>query len=214
MSKTFDRAWLITHFAPYDCAVPYSEIKTDDFIIAVDSGLERCLQLGLKPNLMIGDMDSVAPEQLKKISGKCETLTFPTEKNETDTQLAVEYCISHNIREIIICNDLGGRFDHSLALIQNLLQAQRNGIQATLASQNQIIRILSGSVTLSFPVGTLLSLLSITDQTEFIDSTGLAYPLNNVTLYNWQSRGISNVVTEPEQNISIGDGLALAIATV
>jgi thiamine pyrophosphokinase len=214
MNQAFKKAWLITPQAPLESAIPYKEISSGDLIIAIDGGLERCLQLRLKPQLFLGDLDSLGKEFQDDIPPNCQKIIYPTDKNETDTQLAIQYCIDHKINEIIICNDLGRRFDHSLAIIQNLLQAHRNGINTKVASENQILQIISGSVTLCYPVNTLLSLISITDQTEFISSSGLQYPLENLTLYNWQSRGISNVVTEPEQVLNIASGLIIAIITL
>ena len=207
------RAWLITPYAPSEIALSCSSIQETDIIIAVDGGLEICKELNLIPKLLIGDMDSLPSATVENLPPGCEKITYQVEKDETDTQLAVEYCLEHNIREIFICNDLSGRFDHTLALIQNLQQAHRNGIKATLVSQTQIITILSSDVTLSHPVNSLLSLISITEKTEFSSSTGLRYPLDNLTLYNWQSRGISNVVTEPVQTLNIVSGQVLSIST-
>jgi thiamine pyrophosphokinase len=214
MNDAVNRAWLITPFAPSQSAIPYSNITENDCIIAVDGGLKRCLELNLIPNLLIGDMDSLPADSLENLPSGCEKIIHPAHKDETDTQLATQYCIDNKLQELIICNDLSGRLDHCLALIQNLLEAHRSGIKASLVSQTQIMQILSGQVTMAYPVNTLLSLLSVSDQTEFIDSTGLAYPLNNLTLYNWQSRGISNVTTEPSQSVNIASGLALVIITL
>jgi thiamine pyrophosphokinase len=214
MNNPSRRAWLITPQAPSEPAISYTSIIESDLIIAVDGGLKRCLELNLTPNILIGDLDSLTEDVLAKLPSGCEKVIHPVEKDETDTQLAVEYCIEHNIVEIFICNDLSGRFDHALALIQNLMQAHQRVIKATLVSQKQLITILSESVTLSYPVGTTLSLISITEKTEFVSSTGLKYPLDNLTLYNWQSRGISNIATEPHQHICKKLGTAILLATL
>ena len=65
-----------------------------------------------------------------------------------------------------------------------------------------------------FPTGTILSLLAISPSATFISSLGLFYPLDELTLFNWQSRGISNSVTEPEQIITLKNGTALAVVTL
>jgi thiamine pyrophosphokinase len=214
MSERYLRAWLITPFSPLEPVIPYDFITETDLVIAVDGGLEICRELNLSPRVLIGDMDSLPRGLRTVIPDGCENIIYRSEKNETDTQLAVEYCLEQGIGEIIICNNLEGRFDHALALVQNLMQAQRNGISAKLVSSSQIISVLSGSVRLSYPAGSLLSLLAVTEKAEFAASSGLKYPLDNLTLYNWQSRGISNVATEPEQVLDIVSGLVLVVSTL
>jgi len=208
------RAWLITHIAPPRLAIDYSSIRPDDLVIAVDGGLKQCLQLSLSPQVVIGDFDSIEPAHLLKLSPDCERITHPADKDETDTQLALEYCLARNIGEIIICNDLSGRFDHSLALVQNLLQAHRQGASAKAVSASQVMFLFEGSTTLSYPINSLLSLISLTKSSEFSSSQGLAYPMDNLTLYNWHSRGISNEISETTQSIFCASGLVLAIITL
>lgn len=208
------RAWLITHHAPAEIALNYSSITADDLIVAVDGGYERCLQLGLRPAVLIGDFDSISKEVLSAVPDDCLKIIHPTQKNETDTQLALQYCLQQGVSEVIICNDLAGRFDHSLALVQNLLQAHQNRLKASVVSSNQIVFIIAKEIHLDYTVNSVLSLLSITPTTEFLSSQGLQYSLTGITLHNWQSRGISNSITQPEQYIEILSGLALAVVTL
>jgi thiamine pyrophosphokinase len=213
MSEKYLRAWLITPQAPAQTPLPYPRDPDSAFIVAIDGGLERCLELGLTPNLLIGDLDSLPDGLLSRLPDGCLKITYPTAKNETDTQLALQYCLDKGFGEIYICNDLGGRFDHAVALVQNLMEAHRAGAQAVLLSNSQIVSIISGSAQFGYPAGTLLSLLSLSEQAVFNASEGLVYPLDNLTLYNWQTRGISNETTASGQKLEITSGLVLAIAT-
>jgi len=213
MSAEHKRAWLITDFAPQQIVTNYSSILPSDVIIAVDGGLKRCLELHLSPDVLIGDFDSVETSNLLRLKPSCQRITYPRIKDETDTQLAVQYCIQEEYREIIICNDLGGRFDHSLALIQNLMQAQQNGLKASIISSTQMMFVPVNEAKTSYRVNSLLSIIALSETVEFVSSQGLKFPLNDVTLYNWQSRGISNVVTEPKQEIRFKQGQALIIVT-
>ncbi len=207
------RAWLITNFSPEQIVTNYDSIQPDDVIIAVDAGLKRCLELKLNPDVLIGDFDSIEPELIAQIPATCHKLTFPGIKNETDTQLALEYCIMQKIPEVLICNDLTGRIDHALALIQNLMHAHKYGVKATIISSTQILTLLEKHTSYSYPVNSPLSLISLSDTSIFTSSRGLKYPLDSVILYNWQSKGISNEVTEPAQEIILASGLVLSIAT-
>jgi thiamine pyrophosphokinase len=207
------KAWLLTPQSPDTIALNYASIAPSDLIIAIDGGLQRCFELKLCPHLVIGDFDSLDPSLLSKIPDGCDILKFPVAKDETDTQLAVQYCLEQGVMEIVICNDLTGRFDHALALVQNLMQAHRNGITATLVSDKQIVSLIDGAVEYNYPVGTLISLLSLSPESVFSNSTGLKYCMDSVSLYNWQSRGISNEVIESRQSITLHSGLVLVIVT-
>ncbi|MFO7659346.1 MAG: thiamine diphosphokinase [Candidatus Cloacimonadaceae bacterium] len=213
MSDTIKRAWLITPHAPTKLALSYDSITSKDLIIAVDGGFERCLELNLKPSVLIGDFDSLRWPLLDKAPTDCQKITYPSQKNETDTQLALQYCLEQGIQEIYICNDLNGRFDHALALVQNLLQAHQSGAKATIVSAHQLVYIIDNKASLNYPVNSIISLISLSEKTEFSASQGLQYPLHDITLFNNQSRGISNMVTEPLQEIQIKSGLALIIVT-
>jgi thiamine pyrophosphokinase len=213
MIPDIPKAWLITPRAPSKLALGYSSIQPHDLIVAVDGGYKRCLELGLTPSLLIGDLDSIAPELLKSVPDSCQKIVYPSHKNDTDTQLAVLHCIRMGIREIFICNDLQGRFDHALALISNLSEAQHKGTHATLVSDENLVFVIDKDAEFSYPVGTVVSVLALTPQTLFGRSRGFQYPLDDLTIHSWQSRGISNVVTQPVQMISIKSGTALMVVT-
>lgn len=207
------RAWLITNFSPLQIVTGYQSIQPDDLIIAVDAGFKRCLELNLSPDVMIGDFDSIEPELIIQIPDSCHKLTFPGMKNETDTQLALEYCILKKIPEVNICNDLTGRIDHVIALIQNLQHAKKFGIKATIYSETQILTLLEEETHYNLPVNSLLSLISLSETSVLTSSYGLKYSLDSLILYNWQSKGISNEVSAPEQEIILSSGTVLAIIT-
>jgi thiamine pyrophosphokinase len=214
MSESINKAWLITHFAPLNLALNYSSIADNDTVIAVDGGLKRCLELNLLPDIVIGDFDSIEPSFLTQLPVSCKKLAFSSEKNETDTQLAMQYCLEHNALEIVICNDLSGRFDHSFALVQNLMQAHKHNLKATVVSSSQILTVFTKDTELSYPVGSLLSLISLTEKSTFLAAQGLKYSLSELTLYNWQSRGISNVFEQSKVKISLTEGTVLSIVTL
>ncbi|HOD17545.1 MAG TPA: thiamine diphosphokinase [Candidatus Cloacimonadota bacterium] len=208
-------ARLITPFAPLKPAVPYSSFSDEDLVIAVDGGYQMCRKLSIKPAVLIGDFDSLNPEEKEQIeAAEIKVLPHSQHKNETDTELAVQYCLQNSIKEVYIYNTLDGRFDHALALVQNLLEAHRANINCRIVSSSQIVFLLAETTKTDFPTGTILSLLAISPSATFISSLGLFYPLDELTLFNWQSRGISNSVTEPEQIITLKNGTALAVVTL
>jgi len=208
------RAYLFTNHFPAKLVSGYHHIRTVDAIIAVDKGLEKVINLGLKPAIIIGDLDSLALEILQRYP-ELPLLRYPAEKNETDTELALQWCVEQGFSEIVICNDLQGRFDHALALVQNLLLLKEHypEVQARIESQNQTIFILDKRTEFSNYKGRLLSLIALNGIAEFSHSKGLKYPLHGLVLYPHLSRGISNEITENETEIGLESGMVLAILT-
>lgn len=206
------RAFLITNHAPEQIVSGYDNITEEDHVIAVDNGLQRIHSLGLCPHAIIGDLDSVDANLLQNYSNvKC--LKYPNEKNETDTELALQWCLQQNIYdEIIICNDLQGRFDHALAILQNLLLA--SGVKLRIESERQIVFLLPDNLEICNRKGQLLSIIPLTQEVRLLSSEGLKYSLNGLCLGQSQSRGISNEITASAAGICKADGEALVIITV
>lgn len=209
------RAFLFTPHSPQECVSGYQHILPEDHLIAVDGGLAFIDALGKIPQLLIGDMDSVNPQLLEKYR-LSPILKYAGEKNETDTELAISWCINQgSYNEIIILNDLQGRFDHCLGLLQNLwyLKNQAPEISARIESQSQVLFILDKITHLQGRKGALLSLIAPRDMAEIKSYTGLKYSLQGLKLYPHLSRGISNEITEDEAEIVVQTGDILAILT-
>ncbi len=208
-----NKAWLFTNHSPAEIFSSYRSIDlSQDLIIAVDNGLEQVAKLGLAPDLIVGDLDSVAPELLARYQS-CEKLLHPEQKNETDTELALSWCFQNGIASVVICNDLKGRFDHALGIIQNILLAHHQGMEAVIESENQQAFFLQKVTSLKGKEGMLLSLLAWGGKARFEDSEGLAYPLDGLTLYPHLSRGISNRITAPAATLRLVSGEVLALLT-
>ncbi|MEN6444461.1 MAG: thiamine diphosphokinase [Candidatus Cloacimonas sp.] len=214
------KAYLFTNHSPRDIVSGYHNIKTTDHIIAVDNGLKHLDELGLKPEILVGDQDSVEPALLKKYS-QTPTYLFPSEKNETDTELAFDWCHKHfPDSDIIICNDFQGRFDHSLSVALLLLKRQLPfAVKMSfptpyrVESENQTVFILPDSIEFVNCSGKLLSLLPLSPKIEFAFSQNLKYPLTDLIIRNYQSRGVSNVITSDRANIIKKEGICLAVLT-
>lgn len=205
------RAFLFTNHAPDAPIIGYDCLDGD--IIAVDKGLKKVHELKLKAHIIIGDFDSLKQDELKNYPLE-SIIRYQAEKNETDTELALLWCLKQKAYdEIFIFNDLGGRIDHSLALIQNLMMMHKAKLPTFLVSQSQILFFLNDFTPLKGTKGDILSLIPYSSFASFQSSTGLAYPLASLTLYKDKSRGISNVFTTDEPTIALQEGLVLAVHT-
>ncbi len=187
-------------------------LHEDDYIICADGGTRHALALRLKPNLVIGDMDSIQKNQWQRLqkSGISVEL-FPRDKNETDLELAIHRAAEFQPEEIIIIGALGGRLDQTLgniALIGSSFLASHNirlddGVEEISLCRNQV-RVHGRS-------GDTVSLIPWQGAVTGIQTTDLKWPLSTETLYPDKTRGISNEMTGDSASITIESGLLLVV---
>jgi len=209
MNKT---AWIITPWAPDTLFDSYQAISSSDIIIAVDGGLERCLALELEADYLCGDLDSLDASLVQTFPQE-KTWRFPEDKNETDTELALMKIQEVGIRKAVICNDMQGRVDHVLGLIQNLQWAHLHDIDACVQSESQKLFIIDNSFHAKGYKGCLLSLVALKQAAHFKCSSGLKWDLKGLTLEPHLSRGISNQITADNLQIELAEGAVLATIT-
>lgn len=164
-------------------------------LIAVDGGLKHMLAAGLRPDLLVGDLDSVTRAELEQ-AGQVERLTFPSDKSLTDLELALQAALARGVTEVVVAAALGARQDHTLA---NLLLAAR------WQEQGQMRLCLTGAATIAWPVsagdeltlpcppGTTFSVIAATADCR-ISIRGARYELDGAELPFGTGLGISNVV--------------------
>lgn len=187
-------------------------IHKDDYIVCADSGAEHVLKLGLFPSAVLGDMDSIKPETLKKLKEQnVNIIKYKSEKDYTDTELAIKYALEIKPNEIIIFGAIGDRIDHSLANIQLLIYILSKGYNARIINRKNEAVLINKSVVIKGEKGTTISLIPLTEKVRGVVTKNLYYPLKNETLTIGTTRGISNVMTNDEANITIKTGLLLII---
>lgn len=209
------RAYLFTNHSPAKLYSGYENIQLQDAVIAVDNGLETINRQNRRATAIIGDLDSLDPMLLDRFP-EVPLIRHPSEKNETDTELALLWCVQQGYTELIICNDLLGRFDHALALIQNLLLLKRQypEVKAGIESSGQRLFFLDSETQLEGQPGQFISLISYSESAVFAGSTGLKYPLANLTLHSHLSRGISNEFCAEQAIITKQSGEVLAVRSL
>jgi len=205
------RVWLFSNHSPASIPSHYSSIRMEDCLIAVDGGLALLEEMGKVPDMVIGDLDSL---DKGRIPQGTPIQRFEREKNETDTELALGWAIKQGYRDIVICNDLGGRFDHALGLLQNLELFSSEEINLRIESRDQVVFMLKSHNLLNYPKGSLLSLIARSSEARIKSSAGLYYPLAGLTLVPDYSQGISNHFTEDSASIELVSGRLLAVVTL
>jgi thiamine pyrophosphokinase len=189
-------------------------LKNADFIIAADCGAKSALEFRSTPSIVIGDMDSLDSEIIKKLKQKkIPFLKYPTMKDKTDTQLALDYAIKQKAKRIsIIGGTKGNRLDHILANIF-LLTTTKTDVSFIDGDQRTWIKKGPCKESVTGKKNDLLSLIPLSEKVTGIVTIGLKYSLHNETLHLGQSRGVSNVLLQNSTTVSFESGLFIIIHT-
>jgi len=191
-------------------------LHPDDFLIGADGGTLHCLALGRQPRVIVGDLDSLAPELVERLVAEgVQVERHSPMKNQTDLELAVECAHRNGAAQVLLLGALGGRLDQMLANI--LLLAQRDWpFPLKLVEENQLAQVLHGGekLILTAPVGSTVSVIPLSERVTGITYAGLAYPLVDFTLPFGSTRGVSNVVEHEPATIQIATGMLLVIETL
>lgn len=181
-------------------------------VICCDGGARHLRQAGIKPDAIIGDMDSIDPAQLEIYSSQgVKILQYPASKDFTDTELALEYAVNLKPEAIYIWGALGGRLDHALANVFLLEKTKTLPVKTYLIDEYCEAFLLRGDVTLSGSEGRTVSLIALSPQVEGITLRGFLYPLDDAILRMGESLAVSNIIIEAEAKISARSGSLLVI---
>jgi len=191
-----------------------SLIEPDDLLIAVDGGLRHLEALNLEPGLLVGDLDSITPQQLQDLrSAGVEIIRFPEKKDETDLELALDVVLKKGLKVIWVVGAMGGRLDQTLGNIFLMGQPALQDCDIRLEDGvEQVFLIRSNLLVIGSP-GDVVSLIPIVEEVSGVSTTGLEYPLKNARLFMHKTRGISNVMLEDSARIRVKDGALLCIHT-
>ena len=192
-----------------------SDRLSSELIIAVDGGWQHCQTLGITPDAVIGDFDSLPDRITKHLQGSATRLIqHPPKKAEIDLELALIYALEQGAIEMTILAGLGGRFDMSMANISLMLHPRLRDVSIEFWHLGQRIwRIQPPGDEIIGEAGDTLSLLPLGGDVCGIRTTNLAYPLENENLQLGRARGVSNVLTADTATVTLENGTLLAVWT-
>lgn len=179
-----------------------------DFVIAADAGYRLCLREQIKPDLLLGDFDSMEPPE-----DPANTRRLPVEKDDTDTLAAIRAGLEKGCTDFLIYGGTGGRrLDHTLANLQSLLYLRRRGAMGFLYDDDFVWTVIENeSITIQRTVEWgLFSAFCLGDRAEGVDEEGFQYPLRNAVLTPDFPLGVSNHILERSARITVRKG-ALAV---
>ncbi len=179
-----------------------------EYLIAADAGYASAVSLGLYPDYAVGDFDS-APEPEEVV---CPLTRYPSEKDDTDTLLAVKKGLELGCNTFYIYGALGGRIDHTFASIQTLAFLKEQNANGVLLDEHTSIFLLQQNerCRISQKEGNL-SVFAYSGTVKGVTLRGVQYPLQDGTITNTFPIGISNVVTEEVAEVSVSDGTLLVM---
>lgn len=186
----------------------YKLYDKDDFIICADGGLNYLDKINIKPNLIVGDLDSVDKSILKKYND-IEIHKFNPEKDFTDTELAVDEAVKKGYEEIILVCATGVRLDHSMANIMLIEKYYYNNVIIKIIDNNNIIQPLKNNMTVDYDKNTFISIIPLSEVIDGLNLTGFKYSLKNAVVHRGSTLCISNEVVKKNAKISYKNGIGL-----
>ncbi len=181
-------------------------LMPEDFVIAADGGLRHTQKLGISPQVILGDFDSL---------GHVPTgaNVFPVEKDDTDAMLAVRRGLALGYREFLLYGSLDGpRLDHTVANFQTLQFLADRGARGLLVGKDTLVTVVKDGA-IRFPAGGegTVSVFCQGSDALGVDIRGLYYPLENGILTVGFPLGVSNHFTGAEAEISVRSGSLLIL---
>ena len=180
--------------------------------IVVDGALEITHRLGIKPDFIVGDFDTVNQELLEHYD-QAIILRHPPEKDQTDTELAIETALNSGCNQLVFFGATGSRLDHSLGNIFLLEHLLKQGITAELLNENNRLYLKNRGFVLhrKETAGDYVSLLPLTETVENVTLCGFKYPVEHLTFYREKTLGISNEITEEEARVEFSKGIFIVV---
>ena len=187
-------------------------LQPGDFIVACDAGYRNAAALGVRPDLIVGDLDS-APQP----HTEGDTIVLPHVKDDTDTQYAARWLAEHGFEEVVMLGALGGpRVEHMLANLSTGLFLSLHGVRTILADSRSEMHYLLPGRPLELPRRDwmYLSLFALGAPLTGVFERGVYYPLENATLTELDyPLGTSNEFTEPVARLQCSGGHGLVVLT-
>lgn len=200
----------------YGFAGKFLENRSFDKIIAVDGGLTALSRLHLKPDAIVGDFDTVSEDVLAEYKSSQEEITWEIhkpEKDETDTELALNTAIGLGCSRLILLGATGGRMDHFIGNLHLLYACLKKGVEASIVDEKNWITVINKGRTFQSEAlwGKYISFLPLCGEVKKITLTGFKYPLSEKDIDLGTSLCISNELTGPEGTIDFESGILICI---
>jgi thiamine pyrophosphokinase len=212
VSPGAQRALIFANGLLADPAAAQAALRPADLIIAADGGLHHLLALGLRPHVLIGDLDSIGPDEARQMEAAGVRLArFSPRKDQTDLELAVRLAMREGAGDILIFGALGARWDHTLANLLLLAHPDFQTVRLRLVDGPQQIYLIQDHAHIEGHPGATVSLIALTGDARGVTTEGLEYPLTRGHLAFGSTLGVSNVLLAATASVRVEAGLLACI---
>jgi len=187
---------------------PINDVSPDDYVIACDKGYEYALRCGIAPDLVVGDFDSYSGD----VATDIPVDRYVSEKDDTDTMIAIRCAIEQGFGELALFCASGGRMDHMLANLQSLKFAARHGLSAWMHDENTDFYVYANSSRrFEREEGRSVSVFALSDVCRGVSIHGTKYLLEKAEVTNDFPIGVSNEWRSDFAEISVEDGIIMVV---
>lgn len=193
--------------------INYEELKKSiskgSFLIAVDGGLDHILKIGKKPDIVIGDLDSLDENSKRYLNeNDIKVEKFPSDKDYTDLELAIYLAKEQNIKNLEIFGATGTRLDHSFGNLMLLKKINKLNINGKLIDLNNEVYYTDSELTIEKRENYFLSIIALNPEGIIADLEGLKYSKKAINILQTDTLGISNEIISDKGKINILEGEA------
>ncbi len=195
-----------------DLAVALAALQDGDWLIAADGGARHCRALGLTPDVVIGDFDSLPPGEFEALPEQgAELHLYPRRKDKTDLELALRHAVKGGAQDLLVLGALGLRWDQTLANLMLLTLPELASVRVRLADGNQQVTLIRGREVIEGRIGDTVSLIPLGGQARGVTTHGLEYPLANGILPFGSTLGLSNTLLGEQAVVEVREGLVACV---
>lgn len=194
--------------SPSKKVIDYFYKKSFNTIICADGGANSAKKLGIIPDYIIGDLDSVDKSVLKFFKKKSKIIQIKRQ-NDTDVEKCLKFAIKNKFSEVILLGVTGDRLDHTICNLGIILKFFSK-IKMILVAENSFLIPINSESTIKSKIGETISLYAFNNKTR-ISSSGLKYKLNNTALPFGVKESTSNVSTASLVKLKVKNGIVFVI---
>ena len=193
---------------PKKSIISFYKSRGFDTLICADGGANSAFKMSLVPDVIIGDLDSISTEALREFKLVSKIIEIKRQ-NDTDVEKCLKFAIKKRFDEALLMGVTGNRLDHTFCNLGIVLKFFSQ-INISLVAENSFLKPVKGSVSLKSFKGETISLYGFDKKTK-ITSSGLKYPLKNVSLAFGEKESTSNVTVKNIVGLKIKNGNAFII---
>jgi thiamine pyrophosphokinase len=223
MNQKFNNALIFLNGDEENLSYTKAYLKDRTLLIGCDGGTDKIYNLGLKPNAVIGDFDSIEslPSKIKTLPkndyGKkilidgITYIKYPGDKDFLDSEAAIDFAADNKLTEITLVNAHGDELDHVLGIMIILANRKYRHLNIRIITPNQKIFIAQGKTVFNGMKGNRISLIPLYGQVIVKSSSGLKYDPSKYRMSLEHNIGISNEFTSKKAAVHISSGCFLVI---